>query len=412
MATLRNRKRRADSGEGAHVSSKGSARVSSADDKVLHAFHPKTAWDVLKPNLVFAVVLGALLFALWTAFPSPRTRSGVWKAVLVYGVTLGFGVFDLVVTRHSPARWLWIHAVGNMVVSVVSFPDMVQAFRDPAMSMNGECNMLAAYIIPAIHVYHIVAFRGLSMGDIVHHVVFAGVICPIGLYMEGGVVQNAVAFYMCGFPGGLDYIMLAVRRDQSASWCGCNPFLRPQLVKHKKMGRNTEKKWNARINVWFRSPGLLAVAFTIWVGREYGMKHTGVHPVPLYICMLLCYLNGQYYMQVQCTLYQWLRTLSVCLRMCVSLLARSWSETPSFEPVKTMKPTPTTRSCCLRKEVHGVPLTNKHLFSVPAAAWRRRLGFCHPCGNAYLGSKHTDRQTNATAPRPCDTCASCLMIDA
>lgn len=410
MATLRNRKRRADSGEGAHVSSKGSARVSSADDKVLHAFHPKTAWDVLKPNLVFAVVLGALLFALWTAFPSPRTRSGVWKAVLVYGVTLGFGVFDLVVTRHSPARWLWIHAVGNMVVSVVSFPDMVQAFRDPAMSMNGECNMLAAYIIPAIHVYHIVAFRGLSMGDIVHHVVFAGVICPIGLYMEGGVVQNAVAFYMCGFPGGLDYIMLAVRRDQSASWCGCNPFLRPQLVKHKKMGRNTEKKWNARINVWFRSPGLLAVAFTIWVGREYGMKHTGVHPVPLYICMLLCYLNGQYYMQVQCTLYQWLRTLSVCLR--VSLLARSWSETPSFEPVKTMKPTPTTRSCCLRKEVHGVPLTNKHLFSVPAAAWRRRLGFCHPCGNAYLGSKHTDRQTNATAPRPCDTCASCLMIDA
>ena len=394
------------------MSSKGSARVSSADDKVLHAFHPKTAWDVLKPNLVFAVVLGALLFALWTAFPSPRTRSGVWKAVLVYGVTLGFGVFDLVVTRHSPARWLWIHAVGNMVVSVVSFPDMVQAFRDPAMSMNGECNMLAAYIIPAIHVYHIVAFRGLSMGDIVHHVVFAGVICPIGLYMEGGVVQNAVAFYMCGFPGGLDYIMLAVRRDQSASWCGCNPFLRPQLVKHKKMGRNTEKKWNARINVWFRSPGLLAVAFTIWVGREYGMKHTGVHPVPLYICMLLCYLNGQYYMQVQCTLYQWLRTLSVCLRMCVSLLARSWSETPSFEPVKTMKPTPTTRSCCLRKEVHGVPLTNKHLFSVPAAAWRRRLGFCHPCGNAYLGSKHTDRQTNATAPRPCDTCASCLMIDA
>ena len=392
------------------MSSKGSARVSSADDKVLPAFHPKTAWDVLKPNLVFAVVLGALLFALWTAFPSPRTRSGVWKAVLVYGVTLGFGVLDLVVTRHSPARWLWIHAVGNMVVSVVSFPDMVQAFRDPAMSMNGECNMLAAYIIPAIHVYHIVAFRGLSMGDIVHHVVFAGVICPIGLYMEGGVVQNAVAFYMCGFPGGLDYIMLAVRRDQSASWCGCNPFLRPQLVKHKKMGRNTEKKWNARINVWFRSPGLLAVAFTIWVGREYGMKHTGVHPVPLYICMLLCYLNGQYYMQVQCTLYQWLRTLSVCLR--VSLLARSWSETPSFEPVKTMKPTPTTRSCCLRKEVHGVPLTNKHLFSVPAAAWRRRLGFCHPCGNAYLGSKHTDRQTNATAPRPCDTCASCLMIDA
>lgn len=410
MATLRNRKRRADSGEGAHVSSKGSARVSSADDKVLHAFHPKTAWDVLKPNLVFAVVLGALLFALWTAFPSPRTRSGVWKAVLVYGVTLGFGVFDLVVTRHSPARWLWIHAVGNMVVSVVSFPDMVQAFRDPAMSMNGECNMLAAYIIPAIHVYHIVAFRGLSMGDIVHHVVFAGVICPIGLYMEGGVVQNAVAFYMCGFPGGLDYIMLAVRRDQSAGWCGCDPFLRPQLVKHKKMGRNTEKKWNARINVWFRSPGLLAVAFTIWVGREYGMKHTGVHPVPLYICMLLCYLNGQYYMQVQCTLYQWLRTLSVCLR--VSLLARSWSETPSFEPVKTMKPTPTTRSCCLRKEVHGVPLTNKHHFLSQQLhgedAWVSATLAAMPTlvPSILIGKRMPPH------PRPRGTCASCLMIDA
>ena len=64
------------------------------------------------------------------------------------------------------------------------------------------------------------------------------------------------------------------------------------LVKHKMMQPLTEKKYNARINVWLRSPGLLFCAFSIWVAA----------PKPIHYGLLLgaafVALNGQYYMQM------------------------------------------------------------------------------------------------------------------
>lgn len=71
-----------------------------------------------------------------------------------------------------------------------------------------------------------------------------------------------------------------------------------QLVKHKWMAPMTEKVWNARINVWLRAPGLLMCACCIWVGWTHGVSVVGLHPAALLACMLLCVLNGQYYMQV------------------------------------------------------------------------------------------------------------------
>ena len=49
-----------------------------------------------------------------------------------------------------------------------------------------------------------------TMDDYFHHFVFGGVICTLGLYQPVGPLQNAVGFFICGLPGGLDYLMLAL----------------------------------------------------------------------------------------------------------------------------------------------------------------------------------------------------------
>ena len=130
--------------------------------------------------------------------------------------------------------------------------------------------------------YHLLAFE-CSTADWVHHLLFAGIICPIGLFFEPGPVQNTVGFFICGLPGGLDYLMLA-------------------LVKLRRMDRYAEKRINSRINVWLRSPGLLFAAFCCVYGRFDVHAPAAVKKrVPWWVavsCALLCALNGQYYMQV------------------------------------------------------------------------------------------------------------------
>ena len=96
-------------------------------------------------------------------------------------------------------------------------------------------------------------------------------------------IQNTVGFFVCGLPGGLDYCMLAA-------------------VKLGLMTSMTEKRWNARINVWMRSPGLLLTSFCLLLGRfDEHAPASVAERVPGWLavgCAFLCGLNGQYYMQV------------------------------------------------------------------------------------------------------------------
>jgi len=164
-----------------------------------------------------------------------------------------------------------------MIVAITALPDLCEAFANPQLSSTGgDPSMYPIYMIPAIHLYHLFFFK-CSRADWVHHVVFAGIICPMGLFLKTGPVANAVAFFICGLPGGLDYIMLA-------------------CVKHQWMSKLREKVWNARINVWIRSTGLVFCAATIYVGAT--ASHSKTPAWAALLGALLCVVNGQYYMQV------------------------------------------------------------------------------------------------------------------
>ena len=87
--------------------------------------------------------------------------------------------------------------------------------------------------------------------------------------------------FICGLPGGIDYLLLF-------------------LVKHQKIERLEEKRWNARINVWLRSPGLLTCAVFMYLAIMHDEEESACtkNRLETALTAALVFLNGQYYMQV------------------------------------------------------------------------------------------------------------------
>lgn len=197
------------------------------------------------------------------------------------GCMLTLVIFDLVLAMHTKARWFVLHLIANTYVVATALPDVITTLRDPANSIRGEnYSIWPAYWIAAIHTYHCVAFRNLTVDDWVHHIVFGGTICTVAVVFKCGTVLSLLAFFLSGLPGGLDYLMLA-------------------LVKHKLLSKEAEKRYNARVMVWLRSPGCLLCAFCLYVAWRYRMiPTTPQQDLAAFSVALLCFVNGQYYMQV------------------------------------------------------------------------------------------------------------------
>ena len=54
-------------------------------------------------------------------------------------------------------------------------------------------DMRPTYIVPTIHLYHVIVFV-CTRDDYFHHFVFAGIICPLGFYYQAGPIQNAIGY--------------------------------------------------------------------------------------------------------------------------------------------------------------------------------------------------------------------------
>jgi len=188
-------------------------------------------------------------------------------------------LFDKLIGSRTLAPWKFLHAVANISIALFALPDVLRVAEDPVTSCHGQGSLIPNALIAALHIYHLIGFPANS-ADWFHHVLFVGTLCPTALFREIGPVKNLVAFFVCGLPGGLDYILLV-------------------LVKHDMIHKLTEKKWNARINVWMRSPGCFACVAVMYMILRYD---TGSicedHLFEGTLIALLVLFNGQYYMQV------------------------------------------------------------------------------------------------------------------
>jgi hypothetical protein len=97
------------------------------------------------------------------------------------------------------------------------------------------------------------------------------------------LTSHAPPHHPLALPGGLDYVMLT-------------------LVKQGMMAPDVEKKWNARVNVWIRSPGLLFSSFVLIMLTMYAPLDSACRDPSLkglaYFLAFLISFNGQYYMQI------------------------------------------------------------------------------------------------------------------
>ena len=188
-------------------------RLSDDKDKANASTTAAVAAAALGPIIpprqgLVGLALMAVCTVLAQLFASPFQRSRMFAVVIC---TVGMFVADFVVThpRCGKARWYVLHAVANLFITLFSVPDLIATLRSPTRCFMGEYSLVPVYLIAAVHLYHMLAFR-CNTGDYVHHLVFGGIICPMGMFFVTGPVQNAVAFFICGLPGGLDYFMLAL----------------------------------------------------------------------------------------------------------------------------------------------------------------------------------------------------------
>ena len=179
--------------------------------------------------------------------------------------------------RDDTSRYFLLHTLANAVITASSVQDMLRVLRDPIGSSLGTCNVLPTYMIPCLFAYHLSVFKNVPLEEWQHHLLFGIGLSGPQLRFCVGPVQNALGFFMCGLPGGIDYAMLTA-------------------VKEGLMRSSSEKVWNSRIQVWMRAPGVLLSAYAIYLASRYsGIK--GPSKVLPQVLFLLASFNGQYYMQ-------------------------------------------------------------------------------------------------------------------
>ncbi len=207
-----------------------------------------------------------LLVLSWWDFGQKLAISMGLLAILDYGWA-----------RQTKARYFSLHGLWNIIITIIIIPDLFKTLSDPlhAMMPGIDCSRWPIILVVAIHLWHCVAYKKLNFDDYLHHFVFVAGMSPTNLIWDWGYSTNFLLFFICGLPGGLDYLMLAA-------------------VKHGYIKKISEKRINKLLNVWCRGPGCIAAACLIWINWMSGQ--TGHIPSWVkVVIILLSIANGQYY---------------------------------------------------------------------------------------------------------------------
>ena len=219
------------------------------------------------------------------AAPSTLVR---YRPTSIKHLLQGFGttfvylaLIDLLVARKAvdaTSRFFILHTLANLAITISCAPDAFRSLSRPLDEPYGKMSILPVYLIAGLFAYHLSFFKNVPREEWVHHILFGGGIGGVGLANPASPIGNAIAFFICGLPGGIDYAMLAA-------------------VKEGLLASDTEKVLNTRLNVWLRSPGAVTAAYAIYIQMRHLPKP---RPIPSGAAMLvasLTVLNGQYYMQ-------------------------------------------------------------------------------------------------------------------
>jgi hypothetical protein len=196
--------------------------------------------------------------------------------VTVLGTFGYFCVLDRVLELlQVEGRYYVLHALHNAAITVLTAPNVYQSlFSDPTCFATP---IIASQLIIALHAYHCwMYFEKLRIDDWIHHALMIGVALPLGLSVPSGSLMGMSLFFTTGLPGGIDYVLLA-------------------LVRNGRLASDVEKRANAAIQVWVRSPGCVAVAALIVRQVFTHPDATEFYKAAALLTAVLNYWNGQYF---------------------------------------------------------------------------------------------------------------------
>jgi hypothetical protein len=175
------------------------------------------------------------------------------------------------------AIWYLIHFLGNMYIVLISLTPIFEILSDPLYQLFHPIEYYDTTIIAdLIHIYHILFFN-LTNDDIFHHLFFVGLGSFTVYYFQSGYYSALTHFFICGLPGGIDYLFLF-------------------FYKIGYIEKITRLKAAMFLNVWIRSPGLCMLA-TVSIIKFIYTEKTYINTIELILQILNTLVNGQYYMQ-------------------------------------------------------------------------------------------------------------------
>jgi hypothetical protein len=159
-----------------------------------------------------------------------------FKILLVLYVFNTFFIKKYIIER---AQYFVLHFFFNMWICYVTYQEALLCFWNPFKSFEVEYSEIAILTTTAIasfHTYHILdKYQTLSLEDWIHHLLSSFIIPIIANNNPFGKIVSLSNFVMCGLPGGLDYLLLA-------------------LVKYNWIDKLTEKRINNWLNLLIRMP--------------------------------------------------------------------------------------------------------------------------------------------------------------
>ena len=186
---------------------------------------------------------------------------------------------------HYNARWFFIHFNINLLVSALTFSDLVDCLKNHqicTLESSSENGYLATEMVIYLHLYHsIVFYNHLKKDDIIHHLTMCG-FNGFVFYYQGLKIQSVTSFFCSGLPGMIDYFLL-------------------YLVKIGKLEKSIEKEIYLFLTTYIRSPGCLLNCFLIL--PYFSREHPYFDIIISTIAALLVFWNGQYYMSKTCIDY-------------------------------------------------------------------------------------------------------------
>ncbi len=175
--------------------------------------------------------------------------------------------------------YYFVHALHNALIVYLTYPDVQKTITNFTDLPLYEPNTKAIALCFALHIYHILCYREkLRFDDWLHHGLMIGVALPIATIVPSTTLIGYSLFFSTGLPGGIDYALLF-------------------LVRNNWLSRMTEKRINRFMNVWIRSPGCSShAAFTVAYCFQMDEGMNGRNFWLSLIPATLMYWNGQYFM--------------------------------------------------------------------------------------------------------------------